>query len=141
MPLSFFGGIGGASRLGILVKGSNYLEAPGSTETVVFDKTGTLTDGTFSVTELVCAPGVSKAELADIAAAAETFSTHPIAQSVRAYRGAAVAAERVRDVREVSGQGVGRSWTDAKCSWATASSWRPIRSPSPPSRPRAPCST
>ena len=86
VPLSFFGGIGGASRLGILVKGSNYLEALGSTETVVFDKTGTLTDGTFSVTELVCAPGVSKAELADIAAAAETFSTHPIAQSVRAYR-------------------------------------------------------
>ena len=86
VPLSFFGGIGGASRLGILVKGSNYLEARGSTETVVFDKTGTLTDGTFSVTELVCAPGVSKAELAGIAAAAETFSTHPIAQSVRAYR-------------------------------------------------------
>ena len=86
VPLSFFGGIGGASRLGILMKGSNYLEALGSTETVVFDKTGTLTDGTFSVTELVCAPGVSKAELAGIAAAAETFSTHPIAQSVRAYR-------------------------------------------------------
>ena len=86
VPLSFFGGIGGASRLGILVKGSNYLEALGSTETVVFDKTGTLTDGTFSVTELVCAPGVSKAELAGIAAAAETFSTHPIAQSVRANR-------------------------------------------------------
>ena len=86
VPLSFFGGIGGASRLGILVKGSNYLEALGSTETVVFDKTGTLTDGTFAVTELVCAPGVSKAELAGIAAAAETFSTHPIAQSVRAYR-------------------------------------------------------
>ena len=86
VALSFFGGIGGASRLGILVKGSNYLEALGSTETVVFDKTGTLTDGTFSVTELVCAPGVSKAELAGIAAAAETFSTHPIAQSVRAYR-------------------------------------------------------
>ena len=86
VPLSFFGGIGGASRLGILVKGSNYLEALGSTETVVFDKTGTLTDGTFSVTELIGAPGVGEAELADIAAAAETFSTHPIAQSVRAYR-------------------------------------------------------
>ena len=139
VPLSFFGGIGGASRLGILVKGSNYLEALGSTETVVFDKTGTLTDGTFSVTELVCAPGVSKAELAGIAAAAETFSTHPIAQSVRAYRdslttdarpdsdndanlaqpdsdstttgarpdsGSITTAERVRDVREISGQGV-----------------------------------
>ena len=86
VPLSFFGGIGGASRLGILVKGSNYLEALGSTETVVFDKTGTLTDGTFSVTELIGAPGVSETELIDIAAAAETFSTHPIAQSVRAYR-------------------------------------------------------
>ena len=139
VPLSFFGGIGGASRLGILVKGSNYLEALGSTETVVFDKTGTLTDGTFSVTELVCAPGVSKAELAGIAAAAEAFSTHPIAQSVRAYRdslttdarpdsdndanlaqpdsdstttgarpgsGSTTTAERVRDVREISGQGV-----------------------------------
>ena len=139
VPLSFFGGIGGASRLGILVKGSNYLEALGSTETVVFDKTGTLTDGTFSVTELIGAPGVSEAELADIAAAAETFSTHPIAQSVRAYRdslttdarpdsdndanlaqpdsdstatgarpdsGSTTTVERVRDVREISGQGV-----------------------------------
>ena len=139
VPLSFFGGIGGASRLGILVKGSNYLEALGSTETVVFDKTGTLTDGTFSVTELIGAPGVSEAELADIAAAAETFSTHPIAQSVRTYRdslttdarpdsdndanlaqpdsdstttgarpdsGSITTAERVRDVREISGQGV-----------------------------------
>ena len=139
VPLSFFGGIGGASRLGILVKGSNYLEALGSTETVVFDKTGTLTDGTFSVTELIGAPGVSETELIDIAAAAETFSTHPIAQSVRAYRdslttdarpdsdndanlaqpdsdstttgarpgsSSTTPAERVRDVREISGQGV-----------------------------------
>ncbi len=77
VPLSFFGGIGGASRLGILVKGSNYLEALGSTETVVFDKTGTLTDGTFAVTELACAPGVTEAELVATAAAAEAFSTHP----------------------------------------------------------------
>ena len=139
VPLSFFGGIGGASRLGILVKGSNYLEALGSTETVGFDKTGTLTDGTFSVTELIDAPGASETELIDIAAAAESFSTHPIAQSVRAYRdslttdarpdsdndtnlaqpdsdstttgarpdsGSITTAERVRDVREISGQGV-----------------------------------
>lgn len=117
VPLSFFGGIGGASRLGILVKGSNYLEALGSTEVVVFDKTGTLTDGTFAVTELACAPGVTEAELVATAAAAEAFSTHPIAQSVRAYGDAmangerpaanvAPLAERVRDVREVSGQGV-----------------------------------
>ena len=128
VPLSFFGGIGGASRLGILVKGSNYLEALGSTETVVFDKTGTLTDGTFSVTGIACAPGVSEGELVDVAAAAEMFSTHPIAQSVRAYRDSlaanarpgngssanparpisdsTVAAERVRDAHEISGQGV-----------------------------------
>ena len=114
VPLSFFGGIGGASRLGILVKGSNYLEALGSTETVVFDKTGTLTDGTFSVTNLICAPGVSETELVGVAAAAETFSTHPIAQSVRTYResrGKALDPRRTRilethDVRETSGQGV-----------------------------------
>lgn len=85
VPLSFFGGIGGASKLGILVKGSNYLETLAHTETVVFDKTGTLTDGTFAVTQVACAPGVSEAELIGIAAAAEAFSTHPIAQSVRAY--------------------------------------------------------
>ena len=86
IPLSFFGGIGGASACGILVKGSTYLEELARTGIVVFDKTGTLTDGTFSVTELIGAPGASETELIDIAAAAETFSTHPIAQSVRAYR-------------------------------------------------------
>ena len=125
VPLSFFGGIGGASRLGILVKGSNYLEALGSTETVVFDKTGTLTDGTFAVTELVCAPGVTEAELIATVAAAEAFSTHPIAQSVRAYHENATKGVtkhptpvtaatcdkapdpcHASDVREVSGQGV-----------------------------------
>ena len=106
VPLSFFGGIGGASRLGILVKGSNYLEALGSTETVVFDKTGTLTDGTFAVTELHPAPGVTEEKLIAIAAFAEAYSTHPIAQSVRTAYGQPVDADRVTDVREVSGQGV-----------------------------------
>ena len=118
VPLSFFGGIGGASRLGILVKGSNYLEALGSTETVVFDKTGTLTDGTFAVTELRPAAGFTEGELIATAALAEAFSTHPIAASVReAYErgegngGASDArstldAARVSDVREISGQGV-----------------------------------
>ena len=172
VPLSFFGGIGGASRLGILVKGSNYLEALGSTETVVFDKTGTLTDGTFSVTELVCAPGVSKAELAGIAAAAETFSTHPIAQSVRAYRDSLTRDRTATTTRiwrnrtatpprlargpeaappqppngcatsaRSAARAWKRSWTDETCSWATASSWRPMTSPSRPPTCRAPCST
>lgn len=104
VPLSFFGGIGGASRLGILVKGSNYLEALGSTETVVFDKTGTLTDGTFAVTELMCAPGVTEAELVATAAAAEAFSTHPIAQSVRAYSEAMANGERSDSDATANGQ-------------------------------------
>lgn len=106
VPLSFFGGIGGASKLGILVKGSNYLEALGSTDVVVFDKTGTLTDGTFSVTEVNPAAGVSADELLATAAFAEAYSTHPIAQSVRTAFGANIDGTRVADVHEVSGQGV-----------------------------------
>ena len=106
VPLSFFGGIGGASRLGILVKGSNYLEALGSTEVVVFDKTGTLTDGTFAVTELRPAAGFTEDELIATAALAEAFSTHPIAASVREAYGHEIDAARVQDVQEISGQGV-----------------------------------
>ena len=106
VPLSFFGGIGGASRLGILVKGSNYLEALGSTEVVVFDKTGTLTDGTFAVTELRPAAGFTESELIATAALAEAFSTHPIAASVREAYGHEIDAARVQDVQEISGQGV-----------------------------------
>ena len=106
VPLSFFGGIGGASRLGILVKGSNYLEALGSTEVVVFDKTGTLTDGTFAVTELRPAAGFTEDELIATAALAEAFSTHPIAASVREAYGREIDAARVQDVQEISGQGV-----------------------------------
>ncbi len=106
VPLSFFGGIGGASRLGILVKGSNYLEALGSTEVVVFDKTGTLTDGTFAVTEIAPAAGFTESELIATAALAESFSTHPIAASVREAYGSPLDAARVSDVEEISGQGV-----------------------------------
>ncbi|WP_282208827.1 heavy metal translocating P-type ATPase [Parvibacter caecicola] len=106
VPLSFFGGIGGASRQGILVKGSNYLEALGDATTVVFDKTGTLTDGTFEVTEVHPAPGTTRQRLLELAALAEGFSTHPIAQSVRAACPTPAAAEAVTDVQEISGQGV-----------------------------------
>ncbi len=106
VPLSFFGGIGGASKLGILVKGSNYLEALGSTEVVVFDKTGTLTDGTFAVTEIAPAAGFTESELIATAALAESFSTHPIAASVREAYGSTLDATRVSDVEEISGQGV-----------------------------------
>ncbi len=106
VPLSFFGGIGGASRLGILVKGSNYLEALASTETVVFDKTGTLTDGTFAVTEVRPTAGLSERDLIATAALAEAYSTHPIAVSVRAAFGADIDHARIAKVEEVSGRGV-----------------------------------
>lgn len=84
VPLSFFGGIGAASRQGILVKGGNYLEALATVETVVFDKTGTLTTGTFQVTALHPASGVNEEQLLSVAATAEAYSDHPIAQSIRA---------------------------------------------------------
>ena len=106
VPLSFFGGIGGASRLGILVKGSNYLEALASTETVVFDKTGTLTDGTFAVTEIRPAAGMSPDDLIAVAALAEAYSTPPIAASVRAAFGRDIDHDRIDRVEEVSGRGV-----------------------------------
>jgi Cd2+/Zn2+-exporting ATPase len=83
IPLSFFGGIGGSSRNGILVKGSNYLEALNNVDTVVFDKTGTLTQGVFTVTDIVAADGFSQEELLRFAAQAESASTHPIAASIR----------------------------------------------------------
>lgn len=83
VPLSFFGGIGAASRIGVLVKGSNYLEALAHMDTIVFDKTGTLTKGEFTVTERYPAENVSERELLELAAAAEVYSNHPIAQSIR----------------------------------------------------------
>lgn len=106
VPLSFFGGIGGASRLGILVKGGNYLEALSKVDTVVFDKTGTLTSGTFEVVAVHPAPGVDAAQLLKVAAHVEAFSDHPIAISVRQAYGEPVDAALVGDVRDMAGRGV-----------------------------------
>ena len=105
IPLSFFGGIGGASRSGILVKGSNYLEALAQAEIVVFDKTGTLTKGVFDVQE-IHAEGISNAELLELTAYAESYSNHPISLSLKKAYGREIAGERIADVEEISGQGV-----------------------------------
>ena len=105
VPLSFFGGIGGASRKGILIKGSNYLEALSKVDTTVFDKTGTLTKGSFAVTAIHTAK-VSKDELLDIAAVAEYNSNHPIAQSIVAAHKGHIDPSRVTSVKEIAGRGV-----------------------------------
>jgi len=105
IPLSFFGGIGGASRSGILVKGSSYLEALSKTDTIVFDKTGTLTNGSFSVTE-IHPIGISERELLEIAAHAEAYSSHPIAVSLRAAYQQTVSTSDLTDVSEHAGHGV-----------------------------------
>lgn len=105
VPLSFFGGIGGASKAGILVKGSNYLEALSKVDTVVFDKTGTLTSGTFEVTDVVPAGAFTKGDILEFAAHAESLSNHPIALSIqRAYDGS-VDMTRVSGGEEISGHG------------------------------------
>lgn len=106
IPLSFFGGIGGASAQGILVKGGNYLELLANTETVVFDKTGTLTQGIFELSALNPAPGADERDLLETAALAERHSGHPIAQSLRRALGEEVDPDRVTDVREIPGHGV-----------------------------------
>ena len=106
IPLSFFGGIGGASAQGILVKGGNYLELLSKTETVVFDKTGTLTQGVFELSALVPAPGVTERELLECAALAERHSGHPIAQSLRRALGGEIDPCRVTGVEELPGYGV-----------------------------------
>ncbi|WP_313133365.1 heavy metal translocating P-type ATPase [Anaerocolumna sp.] len=105
IPLSFFGGIGGASKKGILVKGSNYLEALAKTEIVVFDKTGTLTKGVFTVQE-VEPQGISKEELLELAAFAESYSNHPISISLKNAYGKNIDNTRIANVEEVSGHGV-----------------------------------
>lgn len=105
IPLSFFGGLGGASRRGILVKGSNYLEALANTGVVVFDKTGTLTRGEFSVTQVKTMAGTEQ-ELLETAALAEQFSTHPIARAIRVAWGQEPDRDRVEDVEELAGHGV-----------------------------------
>ena len=105
IPLSFFGGIGGASRRGILIKGSNYLEALAETEIVVFDKTGTLTKGVFNVQE-IHAEGLSNEELLEFAVYAENYSNHPISKSLKDAYEKEIDSDRIRDVEEVSGHGV-----------------------------------
>ena len=105
IPLSFFGGIGGASKSGVLVKGSNYLEILANTEIVVFDKTGTLTKGSFAVTELRT-EGVSKDQLLEIAAYAEDYSNHPISQSIKKAYNKVIDSSRIQDVQEIAGHGV-----------------------------------
>lgn len=106
IPLSFFGGIGGASAQGILVKGSNYLEALSETRYVVCDKTGTLTKGVFEVTYLEAAAGFTEAEVLEAAACAESYSNHPISKSLREAYGQEIDRDRVSDVEEISGHGV-----------------------------------
>jgi Cd2+/Zn2+-exporting ATPase len=106
VPLSFFGGIGGASKRGILVKGSNYLEALARVDTMVFDKTGTLTKGTFSVTAVHPENGFGPDELVAFAAHAEMYSDHPISKSLRAACKEETDSARVSDVQEIPGHGV-----------------------------------
>jgi Cd2+/Zn2+-exporting ATPase len=103
VPLSFFGGIGGASRAGVLIKGANYLEALAGVDTVAFDKTGTLTKGSFSVAE-VCAYGIPEEELLALAASAEGYSSHPVARSISAAYGGE--KRIVSNVRELAGMGI-----------------------------------
>lgn len=106
IPLSFFGGIGGASAKGILVKGSNYLEALAETRYVVFDKTGTLTKGVFEVTEIHPVDGITEAELLECAAYAESYSNHPISISLKTAYGKDIDTAKVSDVEEIGGHGV-----------------------------------
>ena len=106
VPLGFFGGIGAASKLGVLVKGSNYLEALAQMDTMVFDKTGTLTKGEFKVTEILPAEGFTKETLLNLAALGEGYSTHPIAASIREAYGQPLDMNRVNDAKEVAGHGI-----------------------------------
>lgn len=106
IPLSFFGGIGAASACGILVKGSNYLEAMSETRYVVFDKTGTLTKGVFDVTGIYPGQGFTEEELLEYAAYAESYSSHPISKSLKNAYGKELDASNVSDVEEISGHGV-----------------------------------
>ena len=110
VPLSFFGGIGAASRIGVLVKGGNYLEALADGKTMVFDKTGTLTRGSFTVRQMLPAEGVAEAELIDAAVYAEALSNHPIAAAIAALSDIPADVARLADVQELSGLGVRALW-------------------------------
>ena len=113
IPLSFFGGIGGASRKGILVKGSNYLEALAGTEIVVFDKTGTLTKGVFNVRE-IRSQGMSERELLELTAHAESFSNHPISLSLKQAYGKDIESKRISEFEEIPGHGISAIVDDKK---------------------------
>lgn len=106
VPLGFFGGIGAASRIGVLVKGGNYLEAVSEIHTIVFDKTGTLTKGEFKVTGLVTENGITEAELIELAALAEGYSNHPIAGSIKDAYGKTLDMSRVDNAKEQAGHGI-----------------------------------
>jgi len=106
IPLGYFGGIGSASRKGILVKGSNFLDALTQVKTVVFDKTGTLTKGEFKVSEVVTSNGFTKEEILEYAAYAETNSNHPVAKSISDAFGKDIESKRIKQVEEISGHGI-----------------------------------
>ena len=112
IPLSFFGGIGGASKIGVLVKGSNYLESLAHTEVVVFDKTGTLTKGSFAVSQIK-AIDMKEEQLLELAAYAEDYSNHPISQSIQKAYGKKIDNSRISEVQEIAGHGV-RAVIDGK---------------------------
>ncbi|KYH28879.1 MULTISPECIES: heavy metal translocating P-type ATPase [Clostridium] len=114
IPLGFFGGIGGASKKGILIKGGNYLEALNDVETIVFDKTGTLTKGVFKVTDINAKSDIAKRELLKYAAFAEAYSNHPIAISIMKEYGNEIDKEKIEDYNEISGHGTKIRLKDGK---------------------------
>ncbi len=103
VPLSFFGGIGGASKIGVLIKGSNYLEALSKADTIVFDKTGTLTKGVFKVQEINEKNGITKEELLESVVYAENYSNHPIAMSIKQEYTKEIDTSRIKSTQEISG--------------------------------------
>lgn len=105
IPLSFFGGIGGASKMGILIKGSNYLEQLAKTEIIVFDKTGTLTEGVFDIQKIE-AIGIAKEELLEIIAYAENYSNHPISESVKKAYNKKIDENKIKNYKELAGRGI-----------------------------------
>ncbi|MGB6014226.1 MAG: heavy metal translocating P-type ATPase, partial [Nodosilinea sp.] len=106
IPLGYFGGVGGAARRGILVKGSTYLDTLAQVNTVIFDKTGTLTQGNFRVTDVVSQNGLSQAQLLELAAQAESQSNHPVAQSIRQAYGQRIDESGIQDYEEIPGHGI-----------------------------------
>ena len=106
IPLGFFGGIGGASKMGILIKGGNYLEGLNDLDTIVFDKTGTITKGTFNVTNVYSYNGLTREKVIELAAYGESYSNHPIGTSIMEAYGKKIDKNRIRNYREISGKGI-----------------------------------